>query len=150
MEIVENSLEQSLDSFLAQPLFCFLGTVSPAGEPRVSPLWYLWEDEQIWIIAGEHRSYTDRVEQTPATALAVVDFAVHEGRVHHVGMRGRAEIVPLDQARVDRLLRRYLGDEKEEWDPDFIDLDPEKWQFIRFSPETVVARDQSFTPSLDR
>jgi predicted pyridoxine 5'-phosphate oxidase superfamily flavin-nucleotide-binding protein len=51
MEIIENTLPVELAEFLERPLFCFLGTISAEGEPRVSPLWYLWEDERIWIIA---------------------------------------------------------------------------------------------------
>lgn len=149
MDIVENTLDEPLDAVLKQPLFCFLGSVSREGEPRISPLWYLWEDDSIWIIADSQSTYTTRVERHPRTAVAIVDFDVHTGRVVHIGMRGNATLLALDQDRVDRLLTRYLGPEKSAWDPAFIDLDPDRWEFIRFDPETVVARDQSFTPSLD-
>jgi len=148
MEVVENTLDEPLDAVLARPLFCYLGTVSKSGDPRVSPLWYLWEDETIWIIADTDRSYTPRVGANPRTALAVVDFDVETGRVVHIGMRGRATVDPLDPERVDRLLARYLGPDTTDWDEGFRDLDPGRWRFIRFSPATVVARDQSFTPSL--
>lgn len=149
MEIVENSLGIELDAFLEQPLFCFLGTLSSEGHPRVSPLWFLWEDECIWIIADAiGKSYTKRVEQHPETAIAIVDFAVHSGLVYHVGMRGTAEIVSLDEGRVYRLLRRYLGSEMNEWDSRFSDLDSERWSLIRFEPATVVMRDQSISPTL--
>jgi len=150
MEVLEKTLEVPLEEFLDRPLFCFLAQVSSDGEPRVSPLWYLWEDERIWIIADTvERSYTTRVEQRPRTALAVVDFEVTTGRVEHVGMRGRAELTPLDEDRVYRLLRRYLGEDTDEWDPGFVGLDHDRWSFIEFEPDTVVARDQSFSPSLD-
>lgn len=94
------------------------------------------------------KSYIKRVEQHPETAIAIVDFAVHSGLVHHVGMRGTAEIVSLDEGRVYRLLRRYLGSEMNSWDSRFTDLDSERWSLIRFEPETVVMRDQSISPSL--
>lgn len=149
MEFVENTLQEPVDDVLAKPLFCFLGTVSRDGDPRISPLWYLWEDDSIWIIADSDRTYTTRIDRHPPAALAVVDFEVTTGRVVHIGMRGQGRLVPLEQDRVDRLLRRYLGAQKESWDPAFIDLDPDRWQFIRFDPETIVARDQSFSPSLD-
>jgi hypothetical protein len=150
MEIIENSLDPSLDEFLARPLFCFLGQVSPEGGPRISPLWYLWEDERIWIIGDTvGKSYASRVEQCSETAVAVVDFEVTTGRVENVGMRGRAELTPLEEDRVYRLLRRYLGEDTDEWDPRFADLDDDRWSFIEFAPATVVARDQSFSPSLD-
>lgn len=148
MEIVENTLTEPLDAVLAKPLFCFLGMVSDAGHPRISPLWYLWEAEAIWIIADRDRTYTTRVANHPRTAVAIVDFDVETGRVVHVGMRGEATLEPLDDDRVERLLTRYLGEDTSEWDDAFHDLSPDRWQFIRFTPETVVARDQSFTPSL--
>jgi hypothetical protein len=150
MEIVENSLNVPISEFLDRPLFCFLGQTTTAGEPRISPLWFLWEDEYIWCIADTvGKSYAGRVEQRPETAVAIVDFDVHTGRVEHVGMRGQATLVGLEEGRVYRLLCRYLGEEEAEWDRRFAGLDPERWSFIRFEPETVVARDQSFSPSLD-
>ncbi len=65
-------------------------------------------------------------------------------------MRGRAAVAPLERDRTRRLLRKYLGEETDEWDPGFVDLDPDRWSFVRFTPETVVARDQSFAPSLEQ
>lgn len=148
MEVVENTLSDPLDQVLAQPMFCFLAMVSEAGDPRISPLWYLWEDDAIWIIADRDRTYTTRVANHPETAVAVVDFDVETGRVVHIGMRGEAALEPLEDTRVERLLQRYLGAETEAWDEGFHDLSHDRWQFIRFTPRTVVARDQSFTPSL--
>ena len=150
MELLENTLDEPLDEFLSRPLFCFLGTASVEGHPRISPLWFLWEDERIWILADTvGKSYPGRVEQRPEAALAIVAFDVESGLVQHVGMRGTAKLTSFDENRTYRLLRRYLGDNPDDWDPRFADLDPERWSFIEFSPETVVARDQSFVPSVD-
>lgn len=148
MEFVENTLDVELDEFLDRPLFCLLAQESDAG-PRVSPLWYLWEDEAIWIIATLGKSYPERVEQHPRTALAIVDFDPKTGLVQHVGFRGSATLEPFDDERTERLLRRYLGDDKSEWDEMFIDLNEEKYRLIHFEPETVVARDQSYSPSFN-
>ncbi len=149
MRIVENTMGEGIDAVLDRPLFCFLGTATPEGAPRVSPLWFLWEAECIWIIADTvEKSYTKRVRERPETALAVVDFDPTEGLVRHVGMRGESDIVPLDRDRVHRLLEGYLGPDREAWDPMFHDLDADRWGLIRFEPETVVARDQSYAGSL--
>ena len=82
-------------------------------------------------------------------SAAVVDFDARSGRVIHVGFRGEATIEPFDEGRTDRLLERYLGRRKSAWDQRFVGLDPDQWGFIRFDPETVVARDQSFVPGLE-
>lgn len=149
MEIVEDTLDVALETFLARPLFCFLGTVT-GDEPRVSPLWFLWEDGAIWIIADEGKTYPQRVRDTPATAIAIVDFDRSSGSVQHVGMRGRSVIRPHDPDRAIRLLTKYLGEDMKAWDGSRFP-DPHTWSdemaMIRFDPETVVARDQSYVPA---
>lgn len=138
-----------LDEFLSRPLFGYLATASEAGS-RVSPVWFLWEDEAIWILGNrESDTFPARIERDPRSALAVVDFDRTTGLVHHVGIRGRARVLPLDEARAKRLLRRYLGAREDRWDePRFIEpLHDPGIVFIRFDPETVVARDLSYRPS---
>lgn len=148
MDVIENTLDAPLDEFLDRPLFCFLGQVSDRG-PRISPLWFLWEDESVWIIAVlEGRSYPDRVREHPRSALAVVDFDPVTGRVEHVGMRGAASLEEWDQERAKRLLRAYLGPDREAWDPMFEPEVSEGKRLIRFDPDTVVARDQSYEGTL--
>lgn len=140
-----------LAEFLSRPLFGYLATASDAG-PRVSPVWFLWEGETIWIMGNrETDSFPTRIKQDPRSALTIVDFDRNKGLVHHVGMRGRARIVPFDKERAKRLLHRYLGRQEDHWDAQrFIEpLDDANNVFIRFEPETVVARDQSFRPSPD-
>jgi hypothetical protein len=144
MEIVENTLTVPLDDVLDRPLFCFVAQASDAG-PRVSPLWFLWEDGAVWTVARlRDRSYPDRVRAYPQTALAVVDFSPATGRVEHVGMRGAATLEPYDEARADRLFRNYLGEAPSEWPEMFVGFDTDGYRLIRFDPETVVARDQSY------
>lgn len=144
MEIVENTLEVSVDDFLERPLFCFLGQCADAG-PRLSPLWFLWEDGSVWIVAQlDGRSYPERVRQDPRSAVGIVDFDPATGRVEHVGMRGEATLEPYDEDRARRLFEKYLGPERSEWPESFVDLDVEAYRLLTFEPATVVARDQSY------
>ncbi|KYH27683.1 pyridoxamine 5'-phosphate oxidase [Halalkalicoccus paucihalophilus] len=148
MELVEDTLAVDLDTFLARPLFCFLATESPDG-PRVSPLWYLWEEGAVWIAVNpELKSYPDRIESDPRTALAVVDFDASRGLVQHVGMRGTASIEAFDPEKATRLFGRYLGPE-EGWDGRFhaVFERNERYRLVKFEPGTVVARDQSYAPA---
>jgi nitroimidazol reductase NimA-like FMN-containing flavoprotein (pyridoxamine 5'-phosphate oxidase superfamily) len=150
MEIVENTLPVDVEEFLRRPLFCFLGTTD-AGEPRVTPLWFRWEEGAVWIVANDEKTYPQRVRDHPGVDLAVVDFDVRTGRVQHVGMRGTASVEPHDPSLAERLLTEYLGPEKGSWDPDRFG-DPREWGekmvMLRVVPETVVARDQSYDPGL--
>ena len=136
-----------LDDVLARPLFAHLATASEQG-PRSSPVWFLWEDESIWILADRAASsFEKRIERDPRCAISVVDFDPSTGRVHHVGMRGRATVEPFDPERAKRLLSRYLDGPTDAWDPMFAKVlaNPDDHVFVRFDPETVVARDQSYT-----
>jgi hypothetical protein len=143
MEVVENTLDVDLDSFLDRRLFCFIAQGSPEG-PRVSPLWYLWEADTLWCIATRTRSYVDRIDDNPQTAVAIVDFDPEAGLVQHVGMRGLSRIEPFDPALGDQLLGRYLGENENGWPDRFRDLSVEDHAILRFNPSTVVARDQSY------
>ena len=144
MEIVENTLESELDAVLERPLFAFLAHAAD-GAPRVSPLWFLWEGGVVWHIAQlRGRSYPDRIRRNPRAAVAVVDFDPLAGRVEHVGMRGDATLEPYDRARAERLLEKYLGDERAAWPPRFTGMDADGYRLLRVKPETVVARDQSY------
>lgn len=144
MEIVENTLEVRVDAVLERPLFCFFGQCADAG-PRLSPLWFLWEDNAIWIVAQlDGRSYPQRVRRDSRSAIGIVDFDPTSGRVEHVGMRGDAALEPYDESRARRLLEKYLGPDRSEWPESFVGLDAEEYRLIRFDPETVVARDQSY------
>jgi nitroimidazol reductase NimA-like FMN-containing flavoprotein (pyridoxamine 5'-phosphate oxidase superfamily) len=150
MEVVEDTLDAELEDFLARPLFCHLGTESPDG-PRVSPLWFLWEDGALWIIATRSdKTFPERIEADPRTAVSIVDFDPETGRVEHVGLRGRATVEPFDGDRGERLLTQYLGPDESAWDETFRGLDEvaERYAFVRFVPETVVERDQSYAGSL--
>jgi Pyridoxamine 5'-phosphate oxidase len=134
-----------LEEFLSRPLFAHLASASEDG-PRESPVWFLWEDGAVWILGSlRHDSFPRRIEREPRCAVGIVDFDPERGVVHHVGLRGRASIEPFDPDRATRLLRRYLGGRIDAWDRRFQNTlkDPDN-VLIRFIPETIVARDQSY------
>lgn len=143
-DLDENTARRLFDELLARPLFAHLATVSESG-PRESPVWFLWEDEAFWIIGNNQTdSFPKRIELEPRCAIGIVDFDVSSGTVQHVGCRGHAHLEAHDRDRITRLLSRYLG-EVGEWDPRFVKiLDDTDYALIRFVPETVVVRDQSY------
>lgn len=144
-DLQEDEARRLLEEILARPLFAHLATGSDLG-PRESPVWFLWEDEAIWII-GNYKtdSFPVRIEREPRCAVGIVDFNRASGLVQHAGFRGRAQLQPHDAERLRRLLSRYLGASLEEWDERFVKiLGDEDYVFVRFEPETAVVRDQSF------
>ena len=147
VEVIRDSPRTvDVEAFLARPLFAHLSTVSPEG-PRESPVWFLWEDEALWILGSRRTdTFPIRIKRDPRCAVGIVDFDRTSGRVHHVGLRGRATIEPFDAKRARRLLSRYLGDNESVWDDRFRRTLKGRDQelLVRFIPETAVARDVSY------
>ncbi len=151
MEVIHDR-ERSVDleEFLARPLFAHLATASEHG-PRESPVWFLWEDKAVWIIGSRASdTFPARVDADARCAIGIVDFDGAAGLVQHVGMRGRATVEPFDSNRARRLLTRYLGPDERTWDRRFsrtlTNAGSEQAVLLRFVPETVIARDVSYSP----
>jgi len=141
-------LEQDFDFevFLARPLFAHLATVDEVGACE-SPAWFLWEDSALWLIAASDSSFPKRISNDARCALGIIDFDLERGFLQHVGMRGRGVVIPCDRRRLIRLLTRYLGPPTE-WNPWFKESVIDKQDvMVRFEPETIVARDQSYFKS---
>ena len=132
-----------LAEFLARPLFAHLAHGSEHG-PRESPVWFLWDGSAVWVIGGE--SSPANLRRDPRCAIGFIDFDLPTGRCHHVGMRGTAEILPFDVAVARAIFRRYMGPEEADWDRRLDDVfdGSAKLELVRFTPETVVVRDQSY------
>lgn len=143
-DLDEEAAHELMREILARPLFAHLATHSEEG-PRESPVWFLWEENALWIIGNRVTdSFPGRIELEPRCAIGIVDYDPSTGLVQHLGFRGRASLMPHDADRMKRLLSRYMG-EMERWDSRFVEiLDDRDYIFVRFEPETVVVRDQSY------
>ena len=134
-DLADSASRALLAEMMARPLFAHLATASEHG-PR----------ETIWITGNRLTdSFPSRIELEPRCAIGIVNFEVATGLVQHVGMRGLARLEPHDGERMVRLLTRYMGERQELWDARFVEiLDDEDYVFVRFTPESVVVRDQSY------
>jgi Pyridoxamine 5'-phosphate oxidase len=139
-----------VDGFLQQPLVAHLATASHDGA-RESPVWFLWEDQVMWLVGNERDSFLKRLQVDGRCAVGVVEFDLQRGVLKHVGIRGIATILPLDRFRLHRLFRRYLGEDEAMWNPRFRARVIDRLTLMaRIEPISVVARDQSYfasTPS---
>jgi hypothetical protein len=142
MKIIKGKRSFDLDEFLNEPLFAHLSTMSDEG-PRDSPVWYLWEENLLWIIGTTEDSFPNRIQQYPKCSIGIVNFDKSTGKVLHAGFRGEATVLPYKKEISIRLLSRYLGPNIEEWDNRFRGLSDNN-KIICFTPETVVVRDQSY------
>ena len=132
---------------LSLPLMANLSTVSQGGEPRNSPVWFLWEEDILWMLSDIGSSSAQRLAETGAVAVEVVDYNNKDGILRHVGLRGFASVEQMNPALFKRLLRRYLGPEKDQnkW---FIEnvarVDDPSGRLIRLAPDSIFTNDVSF------
>ena len=140
--VVQNDFD--IDLVLSQPLMAFIATICEEG-PRSSPVWFLFEDEVVWLFGTESDSFVQRLRADPRCALSVVDFDLEAGLLLHTGIRGTCT---LGEVRVDRLKRfvgKYLGSDEAVWNAWFVQRIVEPLEvMICLTPETIVAKDVSY------
>jgi PPOX class probable F420-dependent enzyme len=94
--------------FLQAPNLAVLGTVSPAGRPQVTPVWFLYEDGHIIVNTSQGRVKLRNVEANPAVTVTVVD---RNDPYRYVQIQGT--VVALDRRNgdrdINRLSQRYRG-----------------------------------------
>jgi nitroimidazol reductase NimA-like FMN-containing flavoprotein (pyridoxamine 5'-phosphate oxidase superfamily) len=130
-----------LEEFLAQPLVARVATSDP---PEVRPVWFLWEDGAFWWITGSWARLPRLLSNDPRVALVIDTCDLSTLEVLQVTANGRAELVPLDEARAKRKLRRYLGEDEETWPGEFRVFGPDT-RFVRLVPDRLITRDMSKT-----
>lgn len=135
------------NEILQLPLMANLATVTADGAPRNAPMWFIWEDGAIWLLASTENSSAHRLERDPKCAVEIVKFDNDRGILLHLGLRGQATVVDMNPARFRRLLTKYLGD-AENWNPWFIEniarIDDPDGRMIKLTPETIFTNNVSY------
>ncbi|WP_424933969.1 pyridoxamine 5'-phosphate oxidase family protein [Amaricoccus macauensis] len=135
------------DVLLERPLMATLSTIGPSG-PCNAPVWYVWEDNALWMLGSDTGSSVRRLREDPRCAVEIVDYQNAAGILLHLGFRGSASIEPSCPARFRRLLSRYLDPEEASWNPWFIETvarmdDPDN-RWIRLAPESTFTNNVSY------
>ena len=133
-----------IDEVLKKPLMAHLSTLDK-GEPRDSPVWFIWEDPHLWIFGTDKDSFIMRLQQEPHCAVGIVDFDLQKGILRHVGIRGTAQIGRVSNERLRRFVSKYLGNNSDNWNEWFMTNIVEPLNvMVQITPKTVVAKDVSF------
>ena len=135
---------------LTQPLMANLATVTQDGAPRNAPMWFLWEDDAIWLLGSADASSVRRIEADPRCAVEIVQYDNPRGILLHLGLRGRATVRPMSPPLFRRLLHKYLGPEPQ-WNPWFIEnvakIDDPTGRLIRLAPTSTFTNNVSYFKS---
>jgi hypothetical protein len=78
-------------AFLGSARTCRVATISPSG-PHVSPLWFLWQDDSIWLYSITSSQRFQDLQRDPRVAVVVDDGHEYE-ELRGVELSGRARVV---------------------------------------------------------
>lgn len=141
-QIVMKKIDFEIRDVLDKPLMAHLSSVEK-GEPRDSPLWFLFEDGSIWLFGTEEDSFIRRLRLEPRCAIGVVEFDLEMGLLKHVGVRGTAVVTGVDEDRLNRFVAKYLG--PNDWNPWFVKNVVEPINaMVQVIFSSIVAKDVSY------
>jgi len=132
---------------LSRPLMAMLATVAADGAPRNAPVWFLWEEDVLWMPGSVGSGSVVRLAADPRCAVEIVHFDCGAGILLHLGLRGSATVEPMAPTRFWRLLEKYLGPEAG-WNDWFVAriarIDDLDGRLIRLAPDSVFTNNVSY------
>jgi len=97
--------KSELKSFLDEPRMAHLATSSRNGKPRVTPIWYVYENGLFYFTTRLGRLKGQQIQRNPDVALSI---ATDDHPYVAVCAFGKAEIVREDRDKwMERLALRY-------------------------------------------
>jgi hypothetical protein len=133
---------EELDTFLRHERTCRVGTVGHDGAAHVSPLWFVWDGNALWLTSLVHSQRWKNIEGDPRISV-LVDAGHDYAELRGAELLGRAVVVG-DVPRTggpdpeltapERLFAlKYLGREEPVHDG--------RHAWLRLVPEKVVSWD---------
>lgn len=102
----------------------WFGSVRPDGRPHLSPVWFVWYEEKIYIGTDPKSVKVRNIRQNPQVVLALEDGA------HPVICEGAAQIIqpPLSEGLLAAFYTKYEWDlKREEQYNQVVEVTPRKW-----------------------
>lgn len=100
------ALSPEIERFLNRPLMGVLAWTSESGEPRSTPISYVWHDQAIWLTTGASSAKVRALRKRPVASFSIASepsFPPPQA----VTVRGHAEIRAYDAERHLRGFTRY-------------------------------------------
>ncbi|NQW23291.1 MAG: PPOX class F420-dependent oxidoreductase [SAR202 cluster bacterium] len=102
--------QQETEQFLAQPRIAHLVTLRPEGTPHVAPVWFLWNQGRVLVMADANAVKVRNIKLNPAVAVSI---ATPERPLSYVVLEGQAAITSENLASVvERMCVLYDGSER--------------------------------------
>jgi len=118
---------RATEARLGRELTIWIATVRADGRPHLTPVWFIWLNEKIYIAIGSNSQKYANLRRNQKVVVALPDTAnvvILEGEAH----------------TADRAAADLLGDyffHKYEWD--FRHDDSATWRLIEITPEKLLS-----------
>ena len=138
---------EEIEDFLSQGNMARIATVKPDNTPHVTPVWYLWENNQLQLTIQKDSVKARNIQQNNKVAVTIdTDKAPIKGVI----IEGTAKIEELTnkmRRKIDRrIAARYV---KPEYLEEYIEWDSAQgleYIYIRVRPEKIISWDNSKHP----
>ena len=101
---------EDIENFLKEPHIANLATVRPDGSPHVAPVWFLYDGEQVIVMAEKSAVKVRNMQREPRIMLSI---ATDQTPYQYVLVSGKATITFDDEDETE-LLRtisvQYMGE----------------------------------------
>jgi hypothetical protein len=104
-----STVSPALAAFLSEPLVAVIGTRRHDGRIALTPVWFEYRQQHLWLNSFESAAWPRRVQLAREATVLVID-PVDTLRTAHIDCA--LESVQREGARehIDALAQRYLGD----------------------------------------
>ena len=109
--------KEEIDSFLNKPLVARVATIRNDGYPHVTPLWYYWDGEYLYLILGHGERPRHHIANLRGNdkITVVIDRDLRPETktlfaAQAVSIRGRAKLLTDEKTQVDivsKVMKRY-------------------------------------------
>jgi len=138
---------QEIEDFLSDGHTARIATVKPDNSPHVTPVWYLWENNQLWMAIPKDSVKARNIRQNNNVAVTI---DTDKAPIKAVIIEGTAKIEELTkeaERKIDRrMAAKYVKpeylDEYIEWS----NAQGIEYIYIRIRPEKMITWNSSKDP----
>ena len=123
---------RAVEARLGRELEIWMATVRYDGRPHLTPLWFIWLDEKIYICTGSRTQKFVNMRNNQNVALSLKD------PLNVIIIEGEAHVAPREM--IEKLADYFFN--KYEWD--FRYDESAKWQLIEITPFKILAWGDGF------
>ena len=134
--MAEQQIPEDYKDLLERPVVVSLATVSPTGQPQVTPVWVDYDGTYLRVNSARGRKKVENMEQRPQVTVLAVD---PENPYRWMQVQGKIEQVTEEGAvdHINRLSQKYVGE------PDYYKNNPMRGKetrvIFKIRPTNIVA-----------